>query len=204
MIQKWKQRLSDLAESVNSVTVIGVLLTALVLIAGIGLGITSSGILDSPDTGHRPIPDPGEALKVQGGHATVTENGTVSNINLVIAKGGNEVDLSAVSITWEGPIESLTLVSGTKGEMNARSDSVEIGESQQFYISPIQDTDNSFPTLNADTDLFKLQLDATAIRGQPLTGGQTVALKFTTGDLGVVVYRIKLPSSLEGKSTVEI
>lgn len=204
MIQKWKQRLSGLAESANFVTAVGVLLTTVVLGAGIGLAVTSSGILGSPDTGHPPNQAPEEALKVQGGEADATENGTVDNLDLVIAKGGDEVDLSAVSITWVGPTESVTLVSGTKAEMNAQTDSIKTGESQQFYISAVRDTDDSFPRLNADSDRFRLELNATAIRGQPLTGSQTVALKFTTSDSGSYVYRIKLPSSLEGKSDVEI
>ncbi|MFC4549691.1 MULTISPECIES: hypothetical protein [Halorussus] len=134
----------------------------------------------------------------------MTEDETVANLDLVLSKGRKGVDLSAVSITWNGPNESTTLVSGTERQMNARSASVKTGESQQFYISPGRDTDNSFPTLNADSDRSRLELNATAIRGRPLTAGQTVALKFTTADGGSVVYRIGLPNSLEGKSDVEI
>jgi archaellin len=188
--------------SLNNLDISTLALVGLAAIA-LAVGVTATGVLDAPSRSHGPPPDVEPAIEVRGGHANVSAGGTVERLHLVLSGGSEAVDLSAVSVAWDGPREAVSLVAETGGRPDARSDAVEPGEYRRFSVSPVRDADGSFPVVNADGDRVELVVNATAVRGDPLTGGERVALTFT-GDGVVAVYTVELPESLDGEETVAL
>ncbi|WP_128477178.1 hypothetical protein [Halorussus pelagicus] len=175
-----------------------------VIVLGVGIGfVMTSGSILKPDSKQGATPHYEDELKIQDGRANVTGNGTVDSLELTITKGDSQVDLSGVSITWVGPHKAVSLVAETTESENVRT-TVRPGQSQRFYVSPRHDTDESFPVLNAESDRFELVINATAVRGKPLSGGERVGLDFTTATRSKVLYTVELPDSLGSDSVVEI
>ncbi|WP_276299166.1 hypothetical protein [Halorussus lipolyticus] len=178
------------------------MITAIVGVT-VGFALSTSGIIQPDSPPHHSAPDSDEELQIEGGYANVTANGTVDYINLTVTKGESEVNFGGVSILWSGVNRSVSLVGYPNGT-TTQQNTVQPGESQRFYVSPIYDTDESFPVLNTESDRFRVTMNVTAIEGHPIDASQRIALKFTLANRKHVQYAFRLPDSLHNKSVVEI
>jgi flagellin FlaA/flagellin FlaB len=112
---------------------------------------------------------------------------TVTQINLLVAgsAGSGDIDMSQTVISVTAPDGSFTL---TYGQSTV--------EDEQFTITAVQDDDDTVPVLTSG-DRFEINIDL-----GPLSGGDTVELRITTGSGATKVVQLRVPDSLANKEAV--
>ena len=203
MLRKCIKYLIKEAKSSHPFWTVGVLAITAIVGITIGFAISSSGIIHPDAPTRHSVPNPEEELQIEGGYANVTANGTVDHINITVTKGEAKVDFGGVSILWQGVNRSVSLVA-YPNRTTTPQNAVQSGRDQRFSVSPIYDTDKSFPVLNKESDRFRVTMNVTAIEGHPIEANQRIALKFTLSNQKHVQYAFRLPESLNEKSIVEI
>lgn len=145
-----------------------------------------------------------QAMRVESSHAVVTENETAQYVNVTLTKWDTDVDLSNLTLLWMGPEVDKELSHSSPEKANAASNTDDAGDSFYFTTNPVKDSDSSAPVLNHPSDRIQVAINTTAIRGEPLKGGEEINFRYTTGEGRVIIDTVNIPSTLKNKSTVKI
>jgi flagellin FlaA/flagellin FlaB len=117
----------------------------------------------------------------------LADGNKVTQVNLLIAAsaGAGDIDMTQTVISVTAPDGSFTLTYGQQAV-----------EDDQFTITAVQDEDDTAPVLTSG-DRFELNIDL-----GPLSGGDTVELRITTGSGATKVVQLRVPNSLASKEAV--
>jgi len=223
MKEKLRERLNDRGQVGIGTLIVFI---AMVLVAAIAAGvlINTAGFLQtkSEQTGQESSAQVSNRVQVVSGFGSVANNEMVNYVNLTVMRGSgaDDINLSTATIEWIGPNQAKTLTEAPLPEADGYAedeyeygtdpvtDSIDgdqrAGESDNFNVSKIKDTDDSVPVLNSQDDRFRIAMNATAIGGDRLGEGQEVKLKLTTQYGAVTIYRANIPQSLSQESAVTV
>jgi hypothetical protein len=118
--------------------------------------------------------------------AVVTDSGTVESVALTV-RAERRLDVSNVTVTWVGPYDATTLVSGEGAS--------------RFDVVPLRDADDSAPVLNDQSDRFRVVLDAPVASRERLARGDEVHLELYTVERDRTLHTVTVPESASQNTT---
>ena len=132
----------------------------------------------------------------------VTDNETLDKVDLVLQKapGANDINMSAATVTFVGPDDTLRF---------------EVNDGSVFEYESFQDEDNSVNTsdtanntdeliLNDEADRLVLTMNLTATSHTDLEPGEEAEIRLTGESGATTVIRVSVPNSLSGEKSVTL
>jgi flagellin FlaB len=175
---------------------------AMVLVAAIAAGVlvNTAGFLQATaeDAGQQSVNKVTNRVDVVSTHGIVNETGdetTVDSLNLTVrlAAGSGSVSLENTTVKYLSGTTARTLTYNGDATL----------EKDEFNITPIDDSDDSFPVLNEQADRFEIRINTSVVEGAGINGtatGETVKLDITSRNGGTTQVILTMPQQLAGKS----
>jgi flagellin-like protein len=186
-----------------------IIFIAMVLVAAITAGVffDTANLLESEsaqtgEESRQQVTDRLVTVAVTGDHITADGVGVV-NLTVKKSASAGRIDVRETTVTWVGPSGAYNVVHAESGGSTTAA----------FGTTAFNDADGSAPVLTDETDriqlTFDLGTDDTAVDGagafgQRLAAGETVRLTMTTGAGTSTTERLRVPPSLDGRSSVSL
>ncbi|WP_128476266.1 archaellin/type IV pilin N-terminal domain-containing protein [Halorussus pelagicus] len=202
-----RQKLSDRGQVGIGTLIVFI---AMVLVAAIAAGvlINTAGFLQtkSEQTGQESSAQVSNRVQVVSAYGNVANDDRVDFVNLTVMRGAgsDDINLSSATLEWIGPDTATTLV-GNNSTMEGGNYVID-PKSDEFEISPIQDSSNTVPVLSEHEDRFRVTIPAYLLDddGQGLEEGEEAKVKLTTQYGAVTLYRVTVPESVSTKNAVTV
>jgi len=183
---------------------------AMVLVAAIAAGvlINTAGFLQSSaqETGQQSSDQVTNRVVVVNTVGVTINDGAVDEAELTVKKapGAGNIDLDATIIQYVDSTISQDLVEGSTANNTA------------YSVTTIQDSDDSQPVLNDNSDRFTINLNLDNIKsddsagtdasltGDGLAEGETATVRINTQSGGTTQVNIVVPETLSGSSAVQL
>ncbi|PSP55908.1 flagellin [Halobacteriales archaeon QS_1_67_19] len=202
MKEKLQERLTDRGQVGIGTLIVFI---AMVLVAAIAAGvlINTAGFLQtkSEQTGQESSDQVSNRVVVVSKVGNVDSTGPgINQLTLTVMKssGSGDIDLSASTISWNGPDNTNTLTyEGLESDGSSPT-------SDTFTVGDVRDDDNDAPVLTAQEDRYEIHIDAEAVEGSLLDEGASAQIRITSRSGATTLVRIKVPDSLAGDNTVTV
>ena len=170
---------------------------AMVLVAAIAAGVlvNTAGFLQATaeDAGQESVNKVTNRVEVLNTHGTVGSSSDIANLTMTVrlAAGSSSVDLNDTTVKYVSDSEVTTLTNETTESYPTAS---------SFYLSEIEDDDDSFGVLNSMNDRYEMKINATAIEDTDgLDTGEQLRLEITSRTGGTTQVILTMPQQTAGK-----